>query len=223
MLDGRGSSSDYLCDLHDCLQYCLDDSQVVDHATATLPREGQRIRDAFTCWGGDAEGQVAFAAQSKAGTAWSILDEQGRIQLAAHDRHVTHVARVDDAGVSETVLEFLGQLDTVHCVAAASERYEWHHLFFGHEVVVCISFAVQQVRASGYVNADHFGQGRRVLTNHVSVQDCVSASFLGRAEGEIRQLVDLLSIQQEATVTTHRSHQLVEDRIDGEDFFLTDA
>src|SRR5687768_14769077 len=88
----------------------LYDPQIIHQRAAALSRKGEGIGDSFTRGGGDAEGQIAFAAESQPRHARPVFDEQRRIHQTAHLRHVADVLRMDDARVSKPVLELLGQL-----------------------------------------------------------------------------------------------------------------
>ena len=125
--------------------------------------------------------------------------------------------------MAEAVFEFEGQFDAVSEVLAAHERDERHHLFFGDERVRRVGLTEQQLCSGGDSDADQLGQLRGVETDQIAVEVIVIARLRRRSEREFREGRNFAVVQPKSPVTRQRVHELIEDRLDGEDFLLTDA
>ena len=75
------------------------DSEVIDHDAAADATKRLWVGDAFTCWCGDGIAQITFAAESQAGHARSVFDEERGVEGTRHRRHMLDVMRMNDRGM----------------------------------------------------------------------------------------------------------------------------
>ena len=120
---------------------------------------------------------------------------------------------------------FLGLGDRLVDVAAADERHERHHLLDGHERVVLVGLAEEQLGLVGDVacRPPWPARPRPGRGSPCAATSCLCSPSPTWMIALLRQRVDLAGVQPHGAGPLHRRHHLVEDAGDDEHFLLGDA
>ena len=109
------------------------DVKALDHRATSTSRKGQGASDSLAGGTRDRVGSVSLASAAVSSGARPVLNKNGRIKQFAHFCHINHVIGVDHRGVMESVLHFVGALNSFVDVFATDEGKERHHLLDRNE------------------------------------------------------------------------------------------
>ncbi len=118
----------------------------------------------------------------------------------------------------------LGELNPVVDIAASHERNKWHHLLDADEGMILVGFAEDEFHTFVDLSTGCLGQDPRILSEQLFGGRMVfMITFTDQVHGGRRQAIDLLAVELDGAGAFHGGHHGIEDRVDDEDFFFSDA